>query len=129
MLASQRCNYNCVKLFQQLSFACEIKQVWNNISSHFQCVIEKRGLNFLCSLLAKCYKSPFIWQSWVGWGRKEKRSRTSDLNFTYYNKSISYSFVFNLHWKFTLSNQNWTSPSGEIKCHIKIQQKIHAINQ
>lgn len=42
----------------------------------------------------------------MGGGKKEKRRRTSDLNFIYYNKSISYSFVFNLHWKFTLSDQN-----------------------
>jgi len=48
MLAPQQHNYSCVKLFQQLSCAHEIKQVWNNISFSFQCVIEKCALNFLC---------------------------------------------------------------------------------
>lgn len=128
MLVPKWRNYSCVKLFQQLSCANEIKQVWNNISSNFQCVIDKCALNFLCSLLAKYYKKTPSSDS-LGLGGGEEKRRTWDLNFTYYNKSISYSFVFNLHWKFTLSNQNWTSPSGEIKCHIKIQQEIHAINQ
>lgn len=50
-----------------------------------------------------------VWQLWVS---KKRKRKTLDLNFTHYNKSISSSFMLNLHWKFALANQNRRSTSG-----------------
>lgn len=78
MQSSQRCNYSYVKLFKQLSGAHEIKQVWDNISSNFQCVIEKCALNFLCFLLGKYWKKNLqTFLGWVGENRKESGPQTS----------------------------------------------------